>query len=146
MPRGEANSSGIRSGLSNIRTHLDYISYLVDRRRWLAGDQFSMADIVAAAQISVIDYLGDVPWNNSNGAKEWSYPADGIIRFSPVIGSDGTIYFGSNDDNFYAVSPEGKLKWKYYSASDVKGSAAIGADGVIYFCTNDTKLHALNPN
>ena len=29
---------GAGSGLANIRTHLDYITYLMDRRSWLAGE------------------------------------------------------------------------------------------------------------
>tara|TARA_Y100001970_G_scaffold294349_1_gene451230 strand:- start:11395 stop:12012 length:618 start_codon:yes stop_codon:yes gene_type:complete len=71
LERGEPDSVAMRAGLSNIRTHLDYIAYLVDRRRWLAGDEFSLADIAAASQLSVIDYLGDVPWDLCKGAKEW---------------------------------------------------------------------------
>jgi len=86
LQRGEPNSSAMRAGLANIRIHLDYISFLVDRRRWLAGDQFSMADIVAAAQISVIDYLGDVPWNNSNGAKDWYARVKSRPSFRSILG------------------------------------------------------------
>ena len=71
LQRGEPNSTAMRAGLTNIRTHLEYIAYLVDRRSWLAGDQFSMGDIMAAAQISVIDYFGDVPWDVSNSSKDW---------------------------------------------------------------------------
>ncbi|HML10772.1 MAG TPA: glutathione S-transferase family protein, partial [Stellaceae bacterium] len=59
---GQPNSQAIRAGHANLPHHLDYISYLVDRRRWLAGDFFSVADITAAAHLSTLDYLGDVPW------------------------------------------------------------------------------------
>ena len=68
---GEPNSEAIRAGHSNLDTHLSYIGYLADRRAWLAGDHFSLADIAAAAQISCIDYLGDVPWEDYQEAKEW---------------------------------------------------------------------------
>ncbi len=71
LQRGTPDSAAMRAGLANIRTHLKYIEYLIDRRRWLAGDEFSMADITAAAQLSVIDYLGDVPWEVSHGARDW---------------------------------------------------------------------------
>ena len=49
--------------MQNIHYHLDYIAYLAERRNWLAGDDFSMADISAGAHLSAIDYLGDVPWD-----------------------------------------------------------------------------------
>ena len=68
---GEPNSGAIRAGHANLDTHLSYIGYLTDHRTWLAGDRFSLADITAAAQISCIDYLGDVPWEDYQEAKEW---------------------------------------------------------------------------
>ena len=68
---GQPNSQAIRAGHANLPHHLDYIGYLVDRRRWLAGDHFSVADIGAAAQLSTLDYLGDVPWEAHELAREW---------------------------------------------------------------------------
>jgi glutathione S-transferase len=65
------NSQAIRAGHANLPYHLDYIGYLVERRRWLAGDHFSVADITAAAHLSSLDYLGDVPWEAHEPAKEW---------------------------------------------------------------------------
>lgn len=71
LGRSEPNSGAIRAGLGNIHYHLDYIGWLCDRRRWLGGDDFSLADIAAAAHISAVDYLGDVPWRDHEGAKDW---------------------------------------------------------------------------
>ena len=68
---GQPNSSAIRAGHHNIHHHLDYIGWLSERRKWLAGDDFSLADIVAAAQLSSVDYLGDVPWEDHGEAKDW---------------------------------------------------------------------------
>jgi len=68
---GTPNSGAIRAGLANIHYHLEYIAWLCDRRRWLAGDAFSRADITAAAELSAVDYLGDVPWHDHAGAKDW---------------------------------------------------------------------------
>src|SRR5213076_3089474 len=61
----------IRAGHANPPYHLDYLGYLVERRRWLAGDHFSIADITAAAHLSSLDYLGDMPWEAHEPAKEW---------------------------------------------------------------------------
>ena len=55
---GQPDASALRAGHANVHYHLDYIGWLCDRRRWLAGDDFSLADIAAAAQVSAVDYLG----------------------------------------------------------------------------------------
>jgi glutathione S-transferase len=69
--QGQPDSRAIRAGHANIRHHLEYISFLVERRNWLAGDQLTLADITAAAHLSCVDYLGDVPWNEHEEAKVW---------------------------------------------------------------------------
>lgn len=68
---GEPSSEAIRAGHANMLIHLDYIGWLAERRAWLAGDRFSVADIAAAAHLSCVDYLGDVPWDRSAEAKDW---------------------------------------------------------------------------
>jgi glutathione S-transferase len=68
---GGPNSKLIRAGMRNIHYHLEYIGFLVDRRKWLAGDFFSIADISAASHLSCIDYFGDVPWESHEAAKDW---------------------------------------------------------------------------
>ena len=61
----------VRAARSNIRHHLRYIGYLVGRRKWLAGDALSYADLAAAAHLSSVDFLGDVPWGEDEMAKNW---------------------------------------------------------------------------
>ena len=68
---GAPNAKVINIGLNNLAFHLEYVDWLAERRNYLAGDEFSLADIAAAAQISVIDYLGDVPWDGYKNAKIW---------------------------------------------------------------------------
>ena len=69
--RGFPRSEVLREGSKNIRFHLTYIDYLYQARKWLAGEVMTLADITAAAHLSVLDYLGDVPWDTAPGAKEW---------------------------------------------------------------------------
>ena len=64
FPRSEV----LREGSQNIRFHLTYIDYLYQQRKWLAGDELTLADIAAAAHLSVLDYLGDVPWDAARRA------------------------------------------------------------------------------
>ena len=85
LGRGEPDSRAIRAGLTNIHHHLDYITYLVERRRWLAGDQVSLADIAAAAHLSSVDYLGDVPWNDHASAKDWYARIKSRPSFRPIL-------------------------------------------------------------
>ncbi len=68
---GYPEISAIRAGHMNLRTHMDYICYLTGQRNWLAGRDLSLADFAAAAPISCLDYLGDIPWSNYPEAKEW---------------------------------------------------------------------------
>ncbi len=68
---GNPDSRMIRAGYANIHTHLDYISYLIERRKWLAGNEMTLADIAAAAHLSCVDYLGDVPWDEHPVARGW---------------------------------------------------------------------------
>lgn len=68
---GEPHAPAIRAGNANIHYHLDYIGFLTEKRNWLAGDDFSLADIAAASHLSAIDYIGDVPWEEHQSAQEW---------------------------------------------------------------------------
>jgi glutathione S-transferase len=69
---GGAPDMGIvRAALHNLRYHLDYICYLMEDRRWLAGEAMTLADLAAASHLSCLDYVGDVPWGQYVGAKEW---------------------------------------------------------------------------
>ncbi|MCZ7594680.1 MAG: glutathione S-transferase family protein [Hyphomicrobium sp.] len=61
----------LRAIRSNLRYHMSYISYLADHRRWLAGEDLSFADLAAAAHLSSVDYLGEVPWEEFAVAKVW---------------------------------------------------------------------------
>lgn len=61
----------VRAARANIRYHLHYIGYLVRQRNWLAGDTLSYADLAAAAHLSSVDFLGDVPWSEDETAKLW---------------------------------------------------------------------------
>ena len=82
---GEPNSQAIRAGMKNIHTHLDYISYLSERRTWLAGDQLTLADVTASAHLSALDYIGDVPWDDHPEAKEWYARMKSRPAFRPLL-------------------------------------------------------------
>ena len=68
---GQPDSRAIRAGHQNVRSHLEYVGFLMERRTWLAGDRLTLADLTAAAHLSCVDYLGDVPWEQYEEAKTW---------------------------------------------------------------------------
>lgn len=82
---GEPNAAAIRAGLANVHYHLEYIAYLAERRRWLAGDHFTIADVAAAAHLSAVDYIGDVPWDDHPGAKDWFARIKSRPSFRPLL-------------------------------------------------------------
>lgn len=82
---GEPHGPSIRAGHANIHYHLDYIGFLTEKRKWLAGDKFSLADIAAAAHLSAIDYIGDVPWEEHEAAREWYAKVKSRPSFKPLL-------------------------------------------------------------
>jgi len=82
---GGPDSRMIRAGYAAIRLHMDYLGWLTERRRWLAGDAFSMADIAAASHLSALDYIGDVPWESFPAAKDWYARVKSRPSFRPLL-------------------------------------------------------------
>jgi glutathione S-transferase len=82
---GTPDSRAIRAGKLNIHTHLNYIAWLTERRKWLGGDELSLADIAAAAHLSCLDYLGDVPWEEHPQAKDWYARIKSRPSFRPIL-------------------------------------------------------------
>lgn len=65
------NSEILRVARRNLNIHFGYIEYLLESRRYLAGEQISIADFAAACQISALDYFGDINWHHYLPAKDW---------------------------------------------------------------------------
>lgn len=82
---GEPHGPAIRAGHANIHYHLDYIGFLTEKRKWLAGDEFSLADIAAAAHLSSVDYIGDVPWEEHEAARHWYARVKSRPSFRPLL-------------------------------------------------------------
>ena len=90
--QGFPDSKNIKEGARKIKYHLDYMAWLLEHRRWLAGDTMTLADFAAAAHLSSLDYISDVDWNRSSVVKDWyakikSRPAFRNILSDQVSGS-----------------------------------------------------------
>jgi glutathione S-transferase len=71
MNRGYPDSQRIKLGSARIKFHLDYMDWLLGQRRWLAGNDMTLADFTAAAHLSCLDYIKDVDWQRSALVHEW---------------------------------------------------------------------------
>ena len=65
------DSNMIRIGRENLKRHLGYIDWLAARRSYLGGRNLSMADLTVAAHLSILDYLGEISWENYSDMKLW---------------------------------------------------------------------------
>jgi glutathione S-transferase len=71
MSQGYPDSKNVKAGTVAIKYHLDYMGWLLEQRRWLAGDVMTLADFTAAAHLSALDYNSDVDWNRNPAVKDW---------------------------------------------------------------------------
>jgi glutathione S-transferase len=83
--RSPPDSKTLREAMRLAHEHLDYIDWLIDNRRWLAGAQMSLADFAAAAQISVADYLGGIDWSGHEEAHAWYRVMKSRPSFRPLL-------------------------------------------------------------
>ena len=82
---GAPDMDVVRVARANIRYHLRYIGYLIRTRNWLGGDRLSYADLAAAAHLSSIDFLGDVPWAEDETARNWYARVKSRPAFRPLL-------------------------------------------------------------
>ena len=89
-------------GSKNIKYHIDYMAWLLEQRRWLAGEVMTLADFAAAAHFSTLDYLSDIDWSRSNAVKDWyakikSRPAFRNLLADQVSGFPPPVHYNDLD-------------------------------------------------
>ncbi|GHS94151.1 glutathione S-transferase [Alphaproteobacteria bacterium] len=70
-PASAPSSAKLKNIKDILADDMKHIESFAERRNWLAGDNFSLADLAAAAHISIADYLGGISWKQFPTAKEW---------------------------------------------------------------------------
>jgi len=114
---------------------------------WGAGGSTGLSDSPWPMFHHDLQHTGRSPYSGPSSPQlKWSYATGGQFYSSPAIGSDGTIYVGSNDNKLYAINSDGSTKWSYTTGGWVATSPAIATDGTVYVGSDDAKLYALNPN
>lgn len=71
MGLGYPEAANVKSGAKAIKFHLDYLGWLLDQRRWLAGNVMTLADFAGAAHLSALDYISDVDWDRNANVRDW---------------------------------------------------------------------------
>ncbi len=84
---GAPDSQALRAARSNIRYHVRYLSWLVGDRDWMAGHRMSQADLAVAAAMSVLDYLGEMEWDEADAAplRDWYARMKSRPAFRPLL-------------------------------------------------------------
>ena len=85
MTGGNRNTGMVPEARRKADAHLDEIGFLLGNRMWLAGSTLSLADLTAAAQISVADYLGGIDWSGHEQAKTWYSVLRSRRSFQPIL-------------------------------------------------------------
>jgi outer membrane protein assembly factor BamB len=57
----------------------------------------------------------------------------------------GTLVFGAQDDNVYAVDARGRLLWRFTTGGDVDAPATVLGDGTLVIGSDDGSVRALRP-
>lgn len=124
--------------------------------------------VVAQARQPAPATLGHSPWPKYRGdtrntgrsrhtgpvsdALKWTFSTgrrdkEGGIETDPVIGPDGTVYFGANNGILYALDPEsGDIRWAFPTGFDIYAiysSPFVDQDGIVYFGAKDGTVYAL---
>lgn len=82
---GSPDTAMLRAARQNVVGHMHYLGALTSARNWLAGDQFTFADLAAGAALSVVDYLGEAPWSADPAVKAWYQRLKSRPAFRPLL-------------------------------------------------------------
>ena len=82
---GAPDLSALRRGREALRAHLVYMEGLLSERDWLGGSRLGLADFAGSANLSVIDYFGDVPWRDFPAVQTWYMKLKSRPCFRPLL-------------------------------------------------------------
>ena len=126
---GSPDTEVIRAARHNIRYHLAHIGWLVRTRDWLAGERLTYADLAAAAHLSSVDYLGDVPWKEDEAAKNWYARVKSRPSFRPILAETDRRHSGVRDlRQPRLLNDPAALKAELVAAARAHGFDVVGRD------------------
>ncbi len=82
---GRPNTSALREGAKALDGYLKHIEAITAVRPYLAGDDFTLADVSVAAHLSCLDYFGDVVWNRFENTSSWYLRMKSRASFRDIL-------------------------------------------------------------
>ena len=129
---GNVDSSAAVAGDGTIYIGSDYANY--------GYTTIDMTDVGPIGSLTT----GFLYALNPDGTLIWVTDLYGDVKSSPAIGSDGTIYVGSDKEDVFALNPDGTIKWVFPTRGPVRSSPVLANDGTIFIGSSDSRLYALN--
>ncbi|WP_444897186.1 RHS repeat-associated core domain-containing protein [Microbulbifer sp. SSSA005] len=131
---------GVRARVTNPNGAIAGMTAYGNRDTELIGESSSSPAIGpnGVVYVAVGKQLHALKQQDGTSVKElgWPFTADGFIRATPSIDStDGTIYVGALDENFYAITPYALEKWRLPTRGKVVSRAVQDENRVLYFGT-----------
>lgn len=68
---GAPDLSALRRGRDSLRHHLFVLEGVLEAHDWLGAETFSLGDVAGAAHLSVLDYMGEIPWDEFKSVRTW---------------------------------------------------------------------------
>ena len=79
------DTTALREAMKSANEMLDYVDWLLHQHNWIAGSALSLADLAAAAHISVADYLGGIDWRAHENTRVWYMGLKSRPSFRPLL-------------------------------------------------------------
>ena len=79
------NSDNIRAALQNLDFHIQYFNYLLNNKNYFIKDELTYIDFLAAANFSVLDYLGLLNLKSYENVREWYFKLKSRPSFRTLL-------------------------------------------------------------
>jgi len=79
------NSDNIRAALQNLDFHVQYLNYLLNNKNYFIKDELTYLDFQAAANFSVLDYLGLLNLQRYENIREWYFKIKSRPSFKTLL-------------------------------------------------------------
>ena len=79
------NSDNIRAAFHNLDFHIQYFNYLLNSKNYFIKDELTYLDFLAAANFSVLDYLGLLNLKSYESMREWYFKIKSRPSFKTLL-------------------------------------------------------------
>ena len=95
----QPSTLSLKAGRVNLKNHMSYFDWMLERKSFLGGNHFTLADISLSAALSSLDYLNEIDWKNYDKVKNWYAAIKSRPSFREIL-----------EENIYNISPSPHYK------------------------------------